>query len=79
MHPTVRIPVAAATVALGLALPAAVATVGAPPAAIVATVTPSTFVPPPGCTGDWNTTQSATFNHAPGTAPGCAVAESHVG
>jgi hypothetical protein len=81
MHRTVRIPVAAGAVVLGLALPAAVTAVGvvgAAPAAVVATVTPSTFVPPPGCTGDWNTTQSATFNHAPGTAPGCAVAESHV-
>jgi hypothetical protein len=81
MHRTVRIPVAAGAVMLGLALPAAVAAagaVGAAPAAVVAAVTPSTFVPPPGCTGDWNTTQSATFNHAPGTAPGCAVAESHV-
>jgi hypothetical protein len=80
MHRTVRVPVAAGAVVLGLALPAAVAAVGAAPAAVsVASVTPSTFVPPPGCTGDWNTTQSATFNHAPGTAPGCAVAESHVG
>ena len=35
------------------------------------------FTPPPGCTGSWNTTQSATFNQAPGTAPGCAVAVSH--
>jgi len=37
----------------------------------------SNFTPPPGCTGSWNTTPSATFNHAPGTAPGCAVAVSH--
>lgn len=73
-----RIPVAAGAAVLALALPAAVAAVSAAPAA-VASVTPSTFQPPPGCTGDWNTTQSAMFNHAPGTAPGCFVAESHVG
>jgi len=35
------------------------------------------FQAPPGCTGSWNTTQSATFNQAPGTAPGCTVAEEH--
>lgn len=35
------------------------------------------FTPPLGCTGPWNTTQSAAFNQAPGTAPGCAVAVSH--
>jgi hypothetical protein len=29
------------------------------------------FLPPPGCTGDWNTAQSAANNHAPGTSPGC--------
>lgn len=54
-------------------------------AAVLATALPvgavaapsSTLVPPPGCTGDWNTTQSALNNHAPGVAPGCAVAESH--
>jgi hypothetical protein len=37
------------------------------------------FTPPPGCTGSWNTTQAATFNHAPGTAPGCSTAEAHAG
>jgi hypothetical protein len=36
------------------------------------------FTPPPGCTGSWNTIQAANNNHAPGTAPGCTVAESHV-
>jgi hypothetical protein len=30
-----------------------------------------TFMPPPGCTGGWNTFQSAFHNHAPGTSPGC--------
>ncbi len=30
-----------------------------------------TFMPPPGCTGGWNTFQSAEHNHAPGTSPGC--------
>jgi hypothetical protein len=29
------------------------------------------FEPPPGCTGGWNTFQSAMHNHAPGTSPGC--------
>ncbi len=68
MKRTIRVAVALGATVLALALPA-----GA-----VAAVTPSTFMPPPGCTGDWNTTQSAQFNHAPGTAPGCFVAESHV-
>jgi hypothetical protein len=44
----------------------------------VAVAAPSgSLVPPPGCTGDWNTTQAAVHNHAPGVAPGCSVAESH--
>jgi hypothetical protein len=29
------------------------------------------FLPPPGCTGDWNTAQAAANNNAPGTSPGC--------
>src|SRR5258708_40284908 len=37
------------------------------------------FPPPPGCTGSWNTPQAANNNHAPGTAPGCTVAEQHAG
>jgi hypothetical protein len=37
----------------------------------------TSFSPPPGCTGSWNTAQSAANNHAPGTSPGCTVAESH--
>src|SRR5260370_1607155 len=52
MHRTVRIPVAAGAVVLGLALPAAVTAVGvvgAAPAAVVATLTPCTFLPPTGC------------------------------
>jgi hypothetical protein len=68
MHRTIRLAVVAGAAALAIALP-----VGA------AAAPSSTLVPPPGCTGDWNTTQSAAFNHAPGTAPGCAVAESHAG
>jgi hypothetical protein len=68
MKRTIRVAIALGATALALAQPA-----GA-----FAAVTPSTFIPPPGCTGDWNTTQSAQFNHAPGTAPGCFVAESHV-
>jgi hypothetical protein len=36
------------------------------------------FQPPPGCTGSWNTTQSANNNQAPGVAPGCTVAVTHV-
>jgi|GEM_PF-3014792 len=68
MKRTIRVAVALGATMLALALPA-----GA-----FAAVTPSTFMPPPGCTGDWNTTQSAQFNHAPGTAPGCFVAESRV-
>ena len=78
MHRIVRVPVAAGAAVLALALPAAVAVMGAAPAAVVAAPS-STLVPPPGCTGDWNTTQSANNNHAPGVAPGCAVAESHAG
>ena len=35
------------------------------------------FTPPPGCTGSWNTAQSAANNHAPGTSQGCIVAMSH--
>jgi hypothetical protein len=54
-------------------------------AALLATAIPAgagaaparTLVPPPGCTGQWNTAQSAFHNHAPGTSPGCAVAERH--
>ncbi len=68
MKRTIRLAVAAGATLFTLALPT-----GA-----FAAVTPSTFMPPPGCTGGWNTTQSAQFNHAPGTAPGCFVAESHV-
>jgi hypothetical protein len=67
MHRAVRIPVAVGAVVLALALPAAA---GAAPS--------GSLVPPPGCTGHWNTTQSANNNQAPGTAPGCKVAESHV-
>ena len=37
------------------------------------------FTPPPGCTGSWNTTQAAVHNHAPGTSPGCLIAEAHAG
>lgn len=66
MQRTMRVAVAAGAAVLALALPAA------------AGAAPSGFTPPPGCTGSWNTTQSAEFNHAPGVAPGCTVAESHV-
>jgi hypothetical protein len=66
MPRTVRVAVTAGAAVLALALPAAA---GAAPS--------SSLVPPPGCTGDWNTTQSANNNHAPGVAGGCAVAESH--
>jgi hypothetical protein len=62
------------TAVVGPAVVAGVLSVAGP---AFATVTPGTFVPPPGCSGGWNTTQSATFNHAPGTSPGCTVAESH--
>lgn len=50
-------------------------------ATVAASVTPALASPPsyapPGCTGNWNTTQSATNNQAPGTAPGCATAMQH--
>jgi hypothetical protein len=35
------------------------------------------LMPPPGCTGGWNTMQAAMHNQAPGTSPGCAVAIAH--
>ena len=59
-------------VMLVVGMAAASASVAAP-----AMASAMTFTPPPGCTGSWNTMQSATFNHAPGTAPGCSVAEAH--
>jgi hypothetical protein len=60
---------------LALAAGAAVFALGLP---VVAQASPSpTLVPPPGCTGQWNTAQSAFHNHAPGTSPGCFVAISH--
>jgi hypothetical protein len=66
MQRTIRLAVAAGAAVLAIALPAGALAAPSP-----------TLLPPPGCTGDWNTTQSAANNHAPGTAPGCAVAESH--
>jgi hypothetical protein len=68
MKRTIRFAAASAVGALALALPAAA---GATPS--------SSLAPPPGCTGGWNTTQSANNNQAPGVAPGCTVAESHAG
>ncbi len=66
MQRTIRLAVAAGATVLALALP------------VAATAAPSSsLMPPPGCTGGWNTTQSAFHNHAPGTAPGCAVAIFH--
>ncbi len=78
MYRIVRFPVAAGAAVLALGLPAAVAAVSVAPAAVAVAAPSPSLVPPPGCTGDWNTAQSAANNHAPGTAPGCAVAESHV-
>lgn len=67
MWRTMRLAGAAGAAVLAIALPAAPAVAAPSP----------TLVPPPGCTGDWNTAQSAFHNHAPGTSPGCEVAESH--
>ena len=66
MQRTIRLAIAAGAAVFAIAIPAGAAAAPSP-----------TLVPPPGCTGDWNTTQSAFHNHAPGTAPGCAVAEFH--
>jgi hypothetical protein len=66
MQRTIRLAIAAGGAVLATALPQAVL---ADPS--------STLVPPPGCTGQWNTAQSAAHNRAPGTSPGCAVAIEH--
>lgn len=66
MQRTIRVALAAGAVVLALALPSGALAAPSP-----------TLMPPPGCTGGWNTTQAAVHNHAPGIAPGCAVAESH--
>jgi hypothetical protein len=66
MQRTFRLAVIAGAAVLALAQPAGALAAHSP-----------TFMPPPGCTGGWNTTQSAEHNHAPGTSPGCAVAEFH--
>lgn len=66
MQRTIRLAVATGAAVLSTALPQ------------VALADPSpTLVPPPGCTGDWNTPQAAFHNHAPGTSPGCFVAIEH--
>ena len=61
-------------IAVALAGAAGLVALAATPAVAAANMS---FQAPPGCTGSWNTMQSATFNHAPGTAPGCTVAEAH--
>jgi hypothetical protein len=66
MQRTIRLALAAGGAVFALALPAVVVAAPSP-----------TLVPPPGCTGDWNTAQAAFHNHAPGTSPGCLVAISH--
>jgi hypothetical protein len=57
------------TIRLAIAVGGAVLATALPQAALADHS--STFMPPPGCTGGWNTTQSAEHNHAPGTSPGC--------
>jgi hypothetical protein len=69
MQRTIRLAIAAGATVLAIALPAAPAVADHSP----------TFLPPPGCTGGWNTTQSAMNNHAPGTSSGCVIAIRHAG
>jgi hypothetical protein len=66
MPRSMRVVLAAGASVFALALPAAA---GAAP-------NPS-LVPPPGCTGNWNTIQAANNNMAPGTSVGCANAILH--
>jgi hypothetical protein len=67
MKPVMRLAlVATGATVLSLSVPALA---GADPS--------SSLVPPPGCTGMWNTTQAAIHNHAPGASPGCKVAVLH--
>ena len=60
-----RVLVATAATALAVTLPT------------VPAFASTSFTPPPGCTGTWNTTQSGAVNHAPGTAVGCGTAMLH--
>lgn len=60
---------------LATAAAASVMSLGAATPAVAAPS--SSLVPPPGCTGGWNTTQSSFHNRAPGTAGGCTTAEAH--
>lgn len=57
------------TLRLALITGAAVLAIAQPVGALAGHL--PTFMPPPGCTGGWNTFQSAFHNHAPGTSPGC--------
>jgi len=66
MPRAIRLAVAAGTAALAIALPTGAFAAPSP-----------TLMPPPGCTGGWNTFQSAMHNHAPGTSPGCFMAIFH--
>jgi hypothetical protein len=67
MQRTVRLAIAAGAVVSAMALTALPADAGPSP----------TLIPPPGCTGGWNTVQAAVHNHAAGVSRGCAVAISH--